>query len=212
MRRRLRGLVGGAVILLALMSGAAPAGADPFEDGVAAANRGDFATAMRLWRPYADKGVARAQYNVGMLYAQGRGVPQDFAQARKWWELAAKQGLVEAQYNVGTLYYEGKGVAKNDREAVKWWERAAGKGLAEAQHNLGLQYWSGEGAPQDYARAHMWFNLAAASMTGEKKVKAAASRDAAATKMTPQQIETAQAMARRCQQSKFKDCGYQNPQ
>jgi len=60
-----------------------------FEDGVAATLKGDYATAMRLWRPLADQGVASAQYNLGVMYANGQGVPQDYAAAVSWYRKAA---------------------------------------------------------------------------------------------------------------------------
>ena len=55
-----------------------------FEDGVAAALKGDYATAMRLWRPLANKGVVEAQFNLGVMYAKGEGVPQDNVIAHMW--------------------------------------------------------------------------------------------------------------------------------
>ena len=75
-----------AALLLALgLSGAANAG--PFEDAVAAHGRGDYATALRLWRPLADQGKPSAQHNLGLMYANGQGVTQDDATAVKWYRL-----------------------------------------------------------------------------------------------------------------------------
>ncbi|MBM3504874.1 MAG: sel1 repeat family protein [Alphaproteobacteria bacterium] len=76
-------------LFLALWTGAAHAG--PFEDGVAAAQRGDFATALRLWKPLAEQGDASAQNNLGLMYHNGRGVPQDYVQAHKWFNLAVSR-------------------------------------------------------------------------------------------------------------------------
>ena len=58
---------------------AAPVAAGPFEDGNAAYERGDYTNALRLLRPLAYQGVARAQYNLGVMYDEGQGVPQDYA-------------------------------------------------------------------------------------------------------------------------------------
>jgi len=66
-----------------------PAFAGPFEDGLAAYDRDDYATALRLWRPLADAGDATAQYNLGIMYRNGRGVPKDYVQAHMWFNLAA---------------------------------------------------------------------------------------------------------------------------
>ena len=84
-----------AALLLALgLSGAANAG--QHDDALAAANRGDYATAFRLYRPLADQGNASAQDNLGLMYAKGEGVPQNNAEAVKWFRLAAVQGNASA--------------------------------------------------------------------------------------------------------------------
>ncbi len=64
------------VAVAVMLTGVAVAG--PFEDGVAAYKRGDYATALRLWRPLAEQGDADAQFNLGLMYANGEGVPQDY--------------------------------------------------------------------------------------------------------------------------------------
>ncbi len=79
-----------ALVALVLSVGlAAPVGAGPLEDGVAAYVRGDYETAYRLWRPLADQGNATARHNLGILYEDGEGVPQDYVQAHMWSDLAA---------------------------------------------------------------------------------------------------------------------------
>ena len=66
----------------------APASAG-WDEGVVAYDRGDFATANREWRPLAKQGMAEAQYNLGVMYSYGRGVPQDYVQGHMWNNLAA---------------------------------------------------------------------------------------------------------------------------
>ncbi len=68
-------------LALVIMALAVSANAGPFEDGQAAYSRGDYATAMRMWRPLAEQGHVAAQHNLGFLYGTGRGVPQDDAEA-----------------------------------------------------------------------------------------------------------------------------------
>ena len=75
----------------------APSAAGPLEDGLAAYGRGDYATAIQLLRPFADQGNADAQSRLGLLYANGRGVPQDDAAAANWYQKAADQGNADAQ-------------------------------------------------------------------------------------------------------------------
>jgi TPR repeat protein len=78
-------------LVLSIVCLVAPAWAD-FEAGMDAYNRGDYATALREWRPLAEQGQTEAQHNLGELYAEGKGVPQDYVQAHMWYNLAAANG------------------------------------------------------------------------------------------------------------------------
>ena len=149
------------VLVLSIVCFAAPAWAD-FEAGGDAYNRGDYATALREWRPFAEQGDAQSQYNLGWLYFYGRGMPQDYAQARQWYEKAAAQGLASAQYNLGQLYANGQGVPQDYATARQWYEKAAAQGDTQSQSNLGWLYFYGRGVPQDYATARQWYEKAAA--------------------------------------------------
>src|SRR5262249_40175809 len=101
-----------AVLLVALgMAGQAIAG--PFEDGVAAYNIGDFATAMTLLKPLADQGHVGAQYKLGVMYAYGRGVPQDDILAVAFYRKAAEQGDTDGQFSLGVTYEYGRGVPQD---------------------------------------------------------------------------------------------------
>src|ERR1700751_2850982 len=82
--------------------------AGPLEDGVDAAKSGDYATAMRLWRPLAERGEAKAQSLVGDAFALGQGVPQDYVAATKWYRMAAKQGDPGAQSALAFTYDVGR--------------------------------------------------------------------------------------------------------
>jgi hypothetical protein len=79
-----------AIIMLLLHF--APAAAGPLEDAAAAIKRRDYATAARIIRPLAEHGDANAQYNLGVFYDNGLGVPQDKVKAYVWLSLAAAQG------------------------------------------------------------------------------------------------------------------------
>jgi TPR repeat protein len=109
----------------------------------------------------ANAGDAMAQYNLGVVYDDGHGVPEDDVEAVKWYRLAAEQGVADAQYNLGLMYYNGTGVPQDYAEAVKWFRLAAEQGIANAQYTLGAMYANREGVPQDYAEAVKWFRLAA---------------------------------------------------
>lgn len=106
--------------------------ADQFDDSLAAYDRGDYATAVRLLRPLAEQGNAQAQNSLGAMYYNGKGVAQDFKEAVKWYRLAATQGFASAQLNLGAMYYEGKGVAEDFIRAYMWLSIAAAKGNANA--------------------------------------------------------------------------------
>ncbi|MEO7862135.1 MAG: tetratricopeptide repeat protein, partial [Nitrospirales bacterium] len=86
---------------------------------------------------------AMAQYELGLLYANGEGMPQDYLKAREWYEKAAIQGVVMAQTNLGALYHNGQGVRQEYATARQWWEQAAAQGHETAQHNLGVLYEKG---------------------------------------------------------------------
>ena len=168
-----------------------------FDEGMAAHQRGDYATALREWRPLAKQGVADAQYNLGVMYRKGRGVPQDDAEAVKWYRKAAEQGHAIAQVSLGVMYGEGRGVTQDYAEALQWWRKAAEQGVAGAQNNLGVMYSYGRGVPQDYVQAHMWLNLAASRrFPGEDRDQSVKNRDIIATRMTPAQISEARKLAR----------------
>jgi TPR repeat protein len=78
--------------ILLMLSFAAPVAAGPLEDADAAVKRRDYATALRLIRPLAEQGDASAQYNLGVFYDNGLGVPQDYVSAYMWLNLSAAQG------------------------------------------------------------------------------------------------------------------------
>ena len=160
---------------------------------------------VTAYRKAAEQGNADAQFNVGVMYANGRGVPQDYAQARDWYRKAAEQGNADAQFNVGVMYANGQGVPQDYGQALVWYRKAAEQGAAAAQGNLGVMYAKGEGVPRDDAQAYMWFNLAAsrASDDGNTELRETAieGRDEVAAKLTPAQVEEAQRMAREWMQS-----------
>ena len=81
------------VLLLTLLVGN-PAFSADFQKGLTAYESGDYATALREWKPLAEQGDAFAQYNIGLMYEIGDGVPQDDKTAVKWFRLAADQGHV----------------------------------------------------------------------------------------------------------------------
>ncbi len=119
----------GLALIVALCAGftlglTAPAWAG-WDEGVAAYSRGDYATALREWRPLAEQGYANAQFNLGLMYYNGWGAPQDDAESVRWWRKAAEQGHAMAQNNLGTMYYNGRSVPQDYAQAHMWYDLAA---------------------------------------------------------------------------------------
>jgi V8-like Glu-specific endopeptidase len=146
-----------ALAFLILFAGLiAPAVAAELDEAVAAAHRGDYATALKALSPLAAKGDARAQFDVGFMHAFGWGFPRNPADAIDWYRKAAEQGLPVAQHFLGLAYVNSEGVRPDDAEAARWFGRAAAQGFAQAQYMLGLMMLDGRGIPQDpvqgYAR------------------------------------------------------------
>lgn len=178
---------------------AAAVSAQDFNKGLAAAQNGDYATALKEWTPLAEQGDGFAQLNLGVMYDLGEGVPKDHQEANKWYKLAAEQDIAQAQYNLGYAYNKGQGVPQDHQEANEWYRLAAEQGHTSAQTNLGYMYGQGLGVLQDNVLAHMWYNLSAANgsdLGGEN-------RDIIAERMTSEDISKAQAMARKCMNSDY---------
>jgi TPR repeat protein len=131
-----------------------------YEKANIAFNRGDYKTSYNLIKPLAKKGVAQAQYSLGIMYEKGKGVDLNLKKAKKWFQLAAQQGISKAQYKLGLIYRNGEGDEKNYSKAVKWWELAAKRGNTKAQINLGLIFENGLGVPQDYNKAIRLYSMA----------------------------------------------------
>ena len=99
-----------------------------FNTGLEAYKKGDFPAAAKEWRTVADQGSAAAQYNLGLLYLDGKGVPQNDAEAANWFRRAAEQDYTQAQHNLGAMYAKGQGVKRDYIQAYKWLNLCAGKG------------------------------------------------------------------------------------
>lgn len=164
--------------------------AQDFETGIRAYNRGDYPAAFKQWKPLADKGNAKAQHYLGLMYTQGHGVPKDHAKGVAWFKKAAESGHIPAAYNLGFRYLRGEGVRQDPKTAARWIRRAAGAGLVPAQHTLGLLYANGDGVPQDFVQAYLWFSLSA----NRKNRIAEKDRDAIAKRMTADQLRQAKAL------------------
>lgn len=114
----------------------------------------------------------------------------------------AERGDPAAAARLGWLFSTGRGVPQNYSEAAKWFYRAATRGNGDAQFALGMAYNKGQGVPRDYVLSYLWLNLSAAQAVGTDHDFRATVRDAIASKMTPQQLLTAQQLALKWQKSR----------
>jgi TPR repeat protein len=135
--------------------------AGPFEDGVAAYERGDYARAAQLWAPLAEQGDPAAQFNIGLMFDTGRGVREDDETAVKWYRLAAEQGYAKAQFSLGTMYDRGEGVPQDFPEAAKRFRQAADQRNAKARYRLAYLYEKGRGVVKDSKEATRLYMQAA---------------------------------------------------
>ncbi|MCH8073575.1 MAG: sel1 repeat family protein [Proteobacteria bacterium] len=165
-------------------------GAD-FAKGQQAYSSGDYQAAIMEWQPLAEEGHADGQFGMGLLYANGFGVPLDDDQALKWYLLAADQKHAEAQCNLAVMHANGWGVPQSDAEAFKWYSLAAEQGITQAQIAVARMYSGGFGAAQDKVQAHKWFNIA--SEFGD--YDAASKRDDLAGRMSADEIAAAAQLA-----------------
>lgn len=119
------------LIALCLCSVAARAGDTAAAD--AAYRKGDYRVAARDLRVLAEKGEAKAQYRLGVLYDSGKGVKRDRAKAAHWYTKAAQQGFIPAQYNLAILYYNGQGVERDLVLAYAWLQVTIARGYRQAE-------------------------------------------------------------------------------
>jgi len=105
-------------------------------DAAAAYERKDMATAVRLWKAWADNGNAEARTLLGAMYWSGEGVPRDHEEAVRLYLLAANQGYARAQNDIGfMLGFEGN-PPHDDVEAYKWLTLAIQRYTAKNQERL----------------------------------------------------------------------------
>lgn len=91
---------------------------------------------ISLYQRLAKNGNQQAQYFLGYIYCEGKGITRNFNEGVKWYREAAKQGNPNAQFQLGELFNQGIGVGKDDKEAVKWYKTAAKNGNKIAIDNL----------------------------------------------------------------------------
>lgn len=127
-------------------------------DGIEAWQRADYAAAVAIWRPLAEKGDSDAAFNLGQSYRLGRGVSVDLAVAQKWLIQAASAGHLDAQTTLGLLLFDS-----GSRDvALQWLKRAAERGEPRAMLVYGTALFNGDGVPRDQVLAYAYVSRSAA--------------------------------------------------
>jgi TPR repeat protein len=158
----------------------------------------DYGKAVEWYELAAKQSNADAEYTLGFIYFSGVGREKDYTQAVTWFQLGANHGNAAAEMFVGYFYDSGLGVPQDYSEAVTHYAVAARNGNIRAIGLLGEKYFNGQGVSRDFTRAYILLNLAAAQISPEYQQKIAEERDGAASKLSPQQLASAQAIAKRC--------------
>ena len=189
--------------LAAVALAAAPAMADSLQDGARYFQHADYNRALASWRPLAVQGNPVAQNNLGIMYLDGKGVPQNTSEAVRYLSLSAAAGSSLGQNNLGGLYRDGKGVPRDYVKASQWFSASAAQGNSAGMYNLGLMYDMGQGMKAEPFHAYMWYALAADQ---GNMPNAAAHRDALWRRMTPAAQQEARRLAVACKQNAYRGC------
>ncbi|MBI4384324.1 MAG: sel1 repeat family protein [Nitrospinae bacterium] len=117
----------------------------------------------------ADGGDAEAQYELGIIFADGQGVTRNFKKGMEWLQRSAKGGFPLAQFCLGSIYFNGRGVQRDDTEAVEWFKKATEQNHLDSQFNLGVMFENGWGVQRNVDKALCWYKRAASQ--GQKEAK-----------------------------------------
>ena len=169
-----------------------------WDEANAAYRVGDYKTALREYKILAEQGDAKAQFGLGAMYLDGKGIIQDYKSAFPWITKAAEQGHSRAQLFLGIMYDDGIGTDQDNKAAFHWFTKSGEQGNAEAQFFLGIMEYD----RLDGTRAHMWWNIAASQGNAEAQDL----RDKIENRLPPSQIERAQDLARECVAKEYKNC------
>jgi TPR repeat protein len=125
----------------------------------AGGNVPDWSSAAKWFGKAADQGFAEAQYNLAVIYFEGKGIAQDKVKAGEFFLKAAMQGMADAALEYGVMVFRGDGVAKNEEIGAQWLLVAAQRGNVIAQNRVARIYATGRGLKLDPIEAAKWHML-----------------------------------------------------
>jgi TPR repeat protein len=137
---------------------AAPLSGQSVKSGIEAWQRADYAAAVAIWRPLAEKGDSDAAFNLGQAYRLGRGVPLNLGAAQSWFERAGRKGHADAQTTLGLLLFQNG----NQTGGLRWLRQAAEQGEPRAMLVYGTALFNGDGTARDPILGYAFVSRAAA--------------------------------------------------
>lgn len=194
-----------AVVGILALSVHAHAAQNDFEQATAKAlAAGEPAAVVKALDKETYRGNLIAAQTLGLMYRDGKLVPQDQAQARKWLKVAAKpdltriwyrRGVAESQYALAVLLRDGLGGKPDPADAAYWFEQAAEQGEGQAQLALAKMQAKGAGIKQNSEGAYVWSSIAARTLTEAEQKEAEQIRDVARKQLPPERLKKADDLA-----------------
>ncbi len=167
-----------------------------YDDGVIAANNGDYAKAIQELKPLAEESYTKAQSGIGQVLSDNR--IKGSKELDGLYRMAAEKGEGIAQFNLGQMYIQGQGVEINYKESAKWFRLAAAQGVAIAQYQLAMMYYLGRGVQESNVIAFALYQISAAGNSSKENpanamtaslVKSISDSDLRAAKMLALEME-----------------------
>jgi len=152
-----------------------------FQEAVDAYELGRYKKALQHFVPLAQKGNAKALFNIGFMIEMGKGVPANPKLAIKWYMRAYKLKHLNAPFNIALIYYNGSKVKQDYPKALEWYQKAAALGNGAALVNIGQMYFFGKGTKKNKIKAYAWYTVAA----NRGMRKGIRNRDIVARSLTP---------------------------
>ncbi len=162
----------------------------------------DYKKALYYLSYEANLGDDKAQYNLGIMYKKGLGVPVNNNEAFGWFFLSANQGNILANYALGHAYLKGSGIKKNYKSALRAFKYAALREHPSSRLIIGNMYYQGQGVIVSYSRAYLWWSLAQDLNIGG----ASQNIDMIKKKMSKDQYSKAKEMYLMCMQNTLYNC------
>ena len=162
----------------------------------------DYKKALYYFSYEANLGDDKAQYNLGIMYKKGLGVPVNNNEAFSWFFLSANQGNILANYALGHAYLKGSGIKKNYKSALKAFKYAALREHPSSRLIIGNMYYQGQGVIVSYPRAFLWWSLAQDLNIGG----ASQNIEMIKKKMSKDQYSKAKEMYLMCMQNTLYNC------